>query len=48
MLPLDHKNLSGVRQKPVPRIAVLHHEACRMMTNGGPEGQIFLSYTDGL
>ena len=28
----------------VPRIAVWHHEACRVMTNGDPEGRIFLSY----
>ena len=27
--------------KSVPRIAVWHHEACRVMTNGDPEGQIF-------
>ena len=29
----------------VPRIAIWHHEACRMMTNGDPEGRIFLSHT---
>ena len=28
----------------VPRITVRHHDACRVMTNGDPEGQIFLSY----
>ena len=27
--------------KSVPRIAVWHHEACRVMTNGDHEGQIF-------
>ena len=31
-------------EKSVLRIAVWHHEACRVMTNGDPEGQIFLSY----
>ena len=31
-------------ENSVPRIAVWHHEACRVMTNGDPEGQIFLSY----
>ena len=34
----------GKIEKSVPRIAVLHHEACRMMTNGDPDGPIFLSY----
>ena len=28
-------------EKSVPRIAVWHHEACRVMTNGDPEGRIF-------
>ena len=27
--------------KSVPRIPVWNHEACRVMTNGDPEGQIF-------
>ena len=31
-------------EKSVPRIAVWHHKACRVMTNGDPEGQILLSY----
>ena len=31
-------------EKSVPRIAVWHHEACRVMTNDDPEGWIFLSY----
>ena len=31
-------------EKSVPRIAVWHQEACRVMTKGDPEGQIFLSY----
>ena len=34
----------GRIEKSVPRIAVWHHEACRMMTNGDPEGRFFLSY----
>ena len=34
----------GRIEKSVPRIAVWHHEACRVMTNGDPEEQIFLSY----
>ena len=35
----------GRIEKSVPRIIVWHHEACRMMTNGDPEGRIFLSYS---
>ena len=31
-------------EKSVPRIAVWNHEACRVMTNGDPHGQIFLFY----
>ena len=34
----------GRMEKSFPRIAVWHHEACRVMTNGDPEGQILLSY----
>ena len=34
----------GRIEKSVQRIAVWHHEACRVMTNGDPEGWIFLSY----
>ena len=34
----------GSIEKSIPRIAVLRHEACRVMTNGDPEGWIFLSY----
>ena len=34
----------GKIEKSVLRIAVWHHEACRVMTNGNPEGQIFLPY----
>ena len=35
----------GRIEKSIPRIAVWHHEACRVMTNGDPEGRIFLSYS---
>ena len=31
-------------KKSVPSIVVWHHEACRVMANGDPKGQIFLSY----
>ena len=34
----------GRIEKFVPRIAIWHHEACRVMTNGDSEGQIFLSF----
>ena len=34
----------GRIEKSVPRIAVWHHEPCRVMTNGDCEGRIFLSY----
>ena len=34
----------GRIEKSVLSIAVWHREACRVMTNGDPEGQIFLSY----
>ena len=34
----------GRIEKSAPRIAVWHHEACQVMTNGDPEGLIFLSY----
>ena len=34
----------GRIEKSVPGIAVWHHEACRVMPKGDPEGQIFLSY----
>ena len=32
----------GRIEKSVPRIAACHHEACRVMTNGDPEGRIFI------
>ena len=31
----------GRIEKSVPRITIWHHEACQVMTNGDPEGQIF-------
>ena len=31
-------------EQSIPRIAVWHHEACRVMTNSDHEGLIFLSY----
>ena len=31
-------------EKSIPRIDVLHHEACQVTTNGDPQGRIFLSY----
>ena len=31
-------------EKAILRIAVWHHEACRVMINCDPEGRIFLSY----
>ena len=34
----------GRIEKSAPRIAVWHHEACRVMSNCDPEGRIFLSY----
>ena len=34
----------GRIEKSVLRITDLHHEACRVMTKGDPQGQIFLSY----
>ena len=37
-------NLEGRIEKSVTRVAVWYHEVCRVMTNGDPEGRIFLSY----
>ena len=33
--------MNGI-EKSVPRVSVWHHEANLVMTNGDPEGQIFL------
>ena len=34
----------GRIEKSVRRLAVWHHEACRVMTNDDPKGHIFLSF----
>ena len=39
-----HHECEGRIAKSLPRIAVWNHEACRVMTNGDPEGRIFLSF----
>ena len=44
LLVRNYNECEGRIEKSVPRIAVWHHEACRAMTNGDPEGRIFLSY----
>ena len=38
-----YRECEGMIEKSVPRIIVWHHEACRVMTNIGPERRIFLS-----
>ena len=38
-----YQECGGRIEQSVPRIAVWHHEACRVMTNGDPEGLILLS-----
>ena len=39
---IEYKNeCEGRIEKSIPRIAFWHHEACRVMTNGDPEGRIF-------
>ena len=39
-----YHEFKGRLENSVRRIAVWHHEACRVITNGDPEGRIFLSY----
>ena len=39
-----YRECEGRIEKSIPRIAVWHNEACRVMTNRDLEGQIFLSY----
>ena len=39
-----YHEFEGRIEKSVPRITVWHHKACRVMTNGDPEGRIFLTY----
>ena len=34
----------GGLEKSVPKIAVSHYEACRVMTNSDPDGRIFLAH----
>ena len=36
-----HQECESGIEKSVLRITVWHHEACRVMTNGDSEGQIF-------
>ena len=42
-ISIYHECEGGI-EKSVPRITDWHHEACRVMTNGNHEGQIFLSH----
>ena len=35
-----HHECEGGIEKSVPSITVLHHEACRVMTNGDSKGRI--------
>ena len=39
-----HHECEGGIEKSVPRITDWHHEACRVMTKGDREGQVFLSH----
>ena len=43
IIRINHE-CEGRIEKIVLMIAVWHHEACRVMANGDPEGRIFLSY----
>ena len=38
-----HECEGGI-EKSAPMITDWHHEACQVMTNGDPKGQIFLSH----
>ena len=38
-----HHESEGEIEKSVPVIFVWHHKSCRVMTNGDPEGRIFLT-----
>ena len=38
-----HKFVGRI-EKSIPTIVSWHRDACRVMTNGDPEGRIFLSY----
>ena len=37
----NHHECEGGLEKSIPMITDWHHEACQVMTNGDPEGQIF-------
>ena len=39
-----YRECEGRIETSVRSIAIWHHGACRVMTNGDPEGRIFLSY----
>ena len=41
ILLLKSWNIRIYHEKPVPRIIVWHHEACRVMTNGDPRDWFF-------
>ena len=43
IIRIYHECEGGI-EKSIPRITVWHHEACRVMTNGDHERQIFLSH----
>ena len=43
-----HLDGEGRIEKSVQRITVLHHEVCRVMTNGDPEGRIFYPILTGI
>ena len=43
IIGICHECEGGI-EKSVPRITIWHHKACRVMTNGVPEGRIFLSH----
>ena len=48
IISLNHLRIyhecEGRIENSVPRITFWHHEACRVVTNGDPEGRIILSY----
>ena len=41
---ITYRECEGKIEKSVQGIAIWHHEACWVMTNGDPQGRIFLSY----
>ena len=44
MIQRTYHVCEGGIEKTVPRNSVWHHKACRVMTNGGHKGQIFISH----